>query len=362
MTLVTSGRHGSPSSASAALQSSLESRLLPRLDTAGSTLFVETWKRKATPLRRRYWEHTASARRTSGSACTSVPSPDARSGRGGLPSDPSDPSDPIRRIERGNSMPLESMVLMSSVPTPNAGPQNDADPDWERRRAEARERHNNGNGFGLNLSMAATLATVTSPTARDHSRGGQPARPWDTGVPLTQQVALATVATPRNEDSESPGAHRGSPDTLPAQTKLSAVPTPAKADGERGSETMTRGNLTLKGAALTSVTSPSARDWKDTSGMSESGVDPDGSTRSRLDQLPRQAQLAASGPTATGGTGATGSTGQLDPAYSRWLMGVPPAWDAFACMAMPSSSRSRRSSSAPAAKPSTRSKKQKGKA
>ena len=39
-TLVTSGLSGIPSSASAALQSSLESRLMPRLDSAGSTLFV----------------------------------------------------------------------------------------------------------------------------------------------------------------------------------------------------------------------------------------------------------------------------------------------------------------------------------
>src|ERR1700677_3658822 len=67
--LVTSGRTGIASSASVALQQSLENRLLPRLDMAGSTLFVETWKRKATPLRRRYWEHTASVRRTSDKGC-----------------------------------------------------------------------------------------------------------------------------------------------------------------------------------------------------------------------------------------------------------------------------------------------------
>jgi hypothetical protein len=103
-------------------------------------------------------------------------------------------------------------------------------------------------------------------------------------------------------------------------------------------------------ANLASISTPSAKDWKDTSGMSESGVDPDGSTRTRLDQLPRQAQLAASGPTATGGTGATASTGQLDPAYSRWLMGVPPEWDGFACTATRSVSQRRRSSSMHAGK------------
>jgi len=36
----------------------------------------------------------------------------------------------------------------------------------------------------------------------------------------------------------------------------------------------------------------SSRDWKDTAGMSTTGTNPDGSTRERLDQLPRQAQLA----------------------------------------------------------------------
>jgi hypothetical protein len=37
---------------------------------------------------------------------------------------------------------------------------------------------------------------------------------------------------------------------------------------------------------------PSARDFKDTTGMSTTGTNPDGSERNRLDQLPRQAALA----------------------------------------------------------------------
>lgn len=77
-------------------------------------------------------------------------------------------------------------------------------------------------------------------------------------------------------------------------------------------------------------------------GVSESGVDPDGSTRSRLDPSPRQARLAASGPTATGGGGETKSGGQLDPAYSRWLMGLPPEWCDCAVTAMASLRLSRR--------------------
>ena len=85
-----SGRPGSTSSASAALTSSLASRLQAQFGTGGSILFRQTWKRKATPSGALYWEHTASVHRTSGSGCIGWPTPRANDSekRGNVANDP----------------------------------------------------------------------------------------------------------------------------------------------------------------------------------------------------------------------------------------------------------------------------------
>lgn len=150
-------------------------------------------------------------------------------------------------------------------------------------------------------------------------------------------------------------------------------------------------------SALSGWPTAASRDWKDTPGMSVTGVNPSGSVRVRMDQLPRVAFLAgwptatatdslktgmvaprkgmmglsetaplarwsmdhpagparrkASGEVLTGSSAEMDSGGPLNPAHSRWLMGFPPEWDACAVTAMPSSRKSRRSSSRPSTAP-----------
>ena len=298
-TLVTSGLNGYASSESAALESCLVSRLMERLDTAGSTLFQETWKRKATPLRRRYWAHTARGLRTSGSDCTSVPTP--RTVTGGAESGQREQE--LGRTESGGG-DLQAAALLAAVPTPQ--------------------------------------------THDDKLRGNTEADCHYSAHDLSNASILATVATPRTEDSQCAGAHPGTADTLHSQANLSAAATPAARDYKSDSATEefheaqwnhSRGKPLSAQATLATC---------------ETGVGPDGSTRSRLDQLPRQAQLADSGLTATGGTGETVSTGlsvkesprssqgQLNAAYSRWLQGIPVLWDYCAILAMRNLKNSKR--------------------
>jgi hypothetical protein len=219
-----SGRRGSISSASAALQSSLESRLAQAFATDGSILFAQTWKTRATPAGTPYSEHTASARRTSGSECSSWPTP---------------------TVSRGDYQRSSGRVI-------------------------------------LKLSGAAKLASWATPCSGDARRGGYLHR--------SDSSAMASTLN----------AH----------------------------------------AELASWATPTTRDWKD--GSYQPNV-PENAL------LGRQVWAADFGQTPSGSTVGTGKSGQLNPAHSRWLMGLPRAWDDCAPTATRLSRQPRRRLSARAA-------------
>lgn len=157
------GLSGCPSSPSAGLQRSLESRLLRRLGGIGSPEYALTWKRWDMLSGLPICALRASQRRTSDKGC-------------------------------------------SGWPTPNAGNFNDGESleTWELRRQKNKAKGINGNGQGTPLAIAVQMAGWCSPTATDGRRGKEPPRPHDTGIPLSQQVqTMSGWATPAARDRKN---------------------------------------------------------------------------------------------------------------------------------------------------------------
>lgn len=177
-TPATSGRNGTVSFASAALQSSLASRLKLRLGTAGGTLFSETWKEKVTPAGWRYWAHTASGLRTGGRGATSWPTPNALPpNRGGLQSNP---EKAMERRAQGHQLNLDDAATLASWPTPQTfDASNDGTPRALRYKGNApseagntRDPEKSGSYRGDLKDYAGLAVPWTTPQAHDTNPRG----------------------------------------------------------------------------------------------------------------------------------------------------------------------------------------------
>lgn len=155
----TSGPSGSGSFESDALSACLASRLHQRLGTVGSMEYSQTWREKATPAGRSYWEHTASGRRTSDSAFSGWPTARAE-----------DAESAGTRHSRGVADTLTAVARLAGWPSPNAN----------ERGPEKRESKDARGSGGIDLQSTAKLAGWSTPsamggglTSRSGSRKGE---------------------------------------------------------------------------------------------------------------------------------------------------------------------------------------------
>lgn len=168
------GQAGSGSSSSAALQSSLESRLAASPALVGSTLFRLTLKARATPLGRRIWALRASALRTSDNDFGSWASPAAQEAGG----------TPERFLERKANdgrmgVSLTSLSLQAQWSTPRANKRGFPDAHgsheapWPTTTRDWKSSASNLHGQNARpLNEVARLAHYNTPRATDGSNGG----------------------------------------------------------------------------------------------------------------------------------------------------------------------------------------------
>ena len=182
LTSGTFGQHGTISSASAALNSSLGNRLRARTDSGGSILYRLIWKDRVTPSGRTISALRASARSTSDKdyGLLPWPTPTTRDHKDGA----SAGTVPTNGL-------LGRAVWMAGWATPTAGFQ-DGDPEKHMARKIAAGVSKNPVITDLSMQARAWLSGWNTPRATDGSNGG----PNQSGGALSADAAIAGWPTP----------------------------------------------------------------------------------------------------------------------------------------------------------------------
>lgn len=292
------------------LQARLNEKLRQNLSGLGSTIYQIASKQHTTPSGRQIFRLRASARRTSGSDASSVPSicdlPQVgwataasrdHKDSAGMATEAVNPDGTVRsRMDQ-----LGRQVFLAGWATPDAQAMNvAADPvKHQERRDRLAAKHQNGNGAGLPIGQMVHLAGW--PTTRANDGTGDAIPPGrEGGLALKQTVLLA------------------------------GWPTPDASNGNGGKGPR-------KGVSMSGRMPDGSKVTMDLSASVKLAMDHEGPAR-----------LTDSGHLLTGSCAGMESGGQLSPLMSAWLMGYPEVWDQAAITAAETIKKRKRQMGRPA--------------